>query len=293
MFVRSVLSLLLYLLTSCSQQDFKNTIHPTVEDKQLSAQLGRNHWKKTIPFNKFGFARSQQLIDSSSLIIKKVEGKYRLQTSGGGMAALISSDGYALTASHVVDGTSSLEALTTDHATQRLHLSASPKEGKQQSRTIGTVRLVEFPHSKKKIGQSSLKTISIIHRFPGQDLSLIKLPPSQAPYFEIGETPASGDWLFCSGNGMSGAPSPSAGPMIRIEKNGKSILMQAPATFGDSGSPTFNSQGQLVGILSRTAIGHPQTWKGLRIAQNVFCETLDNSKIEALISADRLKAKRP
>lgn len=108
------------------------------------------------------------------------------------MAAVISSDGYALTAHHVVDGLNPMNVTQSNRETQRLHLSMSPKKAKPQSLTQSRLRMLEFPQ--QQTGRFFLlKEISIIHRFPGQDLTLIKIHPSEAPYFEIGETPTSGD----------------------------------------------------------------------------------------------------
>lgn len=209
------------------------------------------------------------------------------------MAAVISEDGYALTAAHVLDDLTPQGTIQTPDATRRHHLILTRINSEKNSRTKTDVVLSYIPFPiPRPLGKrdSRLMRISqarVIHRFAGRDLALIKVPASKAPYFKIGKPGPEGDWVFSSGNGLASAPFPSSGKIIRVNKKNTRFLIRMPAAFGDSGGPIFNRKGELVGVFAEgTTIGVKDA-PGLRFLQNTQAEIPDRMLLERLIAADR------
>src|SRR4029079_18676622 len=143
--------------------------------------------------------------------------------TGVGSGFFISADGYAVTNNHVVDHASSVEVTTDD---------------------------------------GKIYTAKVIGTDPKTDLALIKVDgKSDFAYtnFET-ETPRVGDWVVAVGNPYGLAGTVTAGI---ISAEGRDIgsgpydymQIDAPINKGNSGGPTFNIKGNMVGF--NTAIYSP------------------------------------
>ena len=141
-----------------------------------------------------------------------------------GSGFFISADGYAVTNNHVVENASTVEIATDDGKT----------------------------HTAKVIGTD-----------PRTDLALIKVDgSSNFPYVKLAETaPRIGDWVLAVGNPFGLGGSVTAGI---VSARGRDIgagpyddflQIDAPVNKGNSGGPTFNTEGSVIGV--NTAIFSP------------------------------------
>ena len=143
------------------------------------------------------------------------------QAQGSGF--FISADGYAVTNNHVVD-----KATTVEIATD---------EGKT--------------YSAKVIGTD-----------PRTDLALIKVEGGDFPYVKLADAPSRiGDWVLAVGNpfGLGGTVTAgivsARGRDIGTGPYDDFIQIDAPVNKGNSGGPTFNTEGSVIGV--NTAIYSP------------------------------------
>ena len=144
--------------------------------------------------------------------------------SAQGSGFFISADGYAVTNNHVVDKATTVEVSTDD----------------------GKI------HSAKVIGTDSRT-----------DLALIKVDGgSNFPYVKLAETsPRIGDWVLAVGNpfGLGGTVTAgivsARGRDIGAGPYDDFIQIDAPVNKGNSGGPTFNTDGSVIGV--NTAIFSP------------------------------------
>jgi len=140
-----------------------------------------------------------------------------------GSGFLISSDGYAVTNNHVVEHAATVEVATDD--------------GKS--------------HNAKVVGTD-----------PRTDLALIKIEGSSFPYVRLADAPPRvGDWVLAVGNPFGLGGTVTAGI---ISARGRDIgagpyddflQIDAPVNRGNSGGPTFNTEGSVIGV--NTAIYSP------------------------------------
>jgi serine protease Do len=142
---------------------------------------------------------------------------------GQGSGFFISPDGYAVTNNHVVDNADSVEIKTDDGKT----------------------------HKAKVIGSD-----------PRTDLALIKVEGSGYPYVKLAEKePRIGDWVLAVGNPFGLGGSVTAGIVsARGRDIGASVYddfiqIDAPVNKGNSGGPTFDVEGNVIGV--NTAIFSP------------------------------------
>ena len=145
------------------------------------------------------------------------------RTSGQGSGFFISPDGYAVTNNHVVDRADEVEVQTDDGKT----------------------------YSAKVIGTD-----------PRTDLALIKVDGNNFPYAKLAErTPRIGDWVLAVGNPFGLSSTVTAGI---VSARGRDIgagpyddflQIDAPVNKGNSGGPTFDTDGNVVGV--NTAIFSP------------------------------------
>lgn len=142
---------------------------------------------------------------------------------GQGSGFFISADGYAVTNNHVVENAESVEVKTDD--------------GKS--------------HKAKVIGTD-----------PRTDLALIKVEGGPFPYVKLSDqTPRIGDWVLAVGNpfGLGGTVTAgivsARGRDIGASPYDDFIQIDAPVNKGNSGGPTFNMDGQVIGV--NTAIYSP------------------------------------
>jgi serine protease Do len=143
--------------------------------------------------------------------------------SSQGSGFLISADGYAVTNNHVVDKASTVEVATDDGKTY---------------------------------------TAKVIGTDPRTDLALIKLEGDNFPFVKFTETPPRiGDWVLAVGNpfGLGGTVTAgivsARGRDIGAGPYDDFLQIDAPVNKGNSGGPTFNAQGSVIGV--NTAIFSP------------------------------------
>ena len=143
------------------------------------------------------------------------------QAQGSGF--FISADGYAVTNNHVVDKATSVEISTDD----------------------GKI------HTAKVIGTDART-----------DLALIKVDGNNFPYVKLAETsPRIGDWVLAVGNpfGLGGTVTAgivsARGRDIGAGPYDDFLQIDAPVNKGNSGGPTFNTEGSVIGV--NTAIFSP------------------------------------
>jgi serine protease Do len=149
-------------------------------------------------------------------------GRNRFVT-GQGSGFFISADGYAVTNNHVVDKAESVEVKTDDGKT----------------------------HKAKVIGAD-----------PRTDLALIKVEGGSFPYVKLSDkTPRIGDWVLAVGNpfGLGGTVTAgivsARGRDIGASAYDDFIQIDAPVNKGNSGGPTFDTEGNVIGV--NTAIFSP------------------------------------
>ena len=140
-----------------------------------------------------------------------------------GSGFFISSDGYAVTNSHVVDDSNSVEIQTDDEKTYK-------------ARVVGTD--------------------------PKTDVALIKVDGSGFPFVTFADgTPQIGDWVIAVGNpnGLGGTVTAgiisARGRDIGSSPADDFLQLDAPVNQGNSGGPAFDENGRVVGVT--TAIFSP------------------------------------
>jgi serine protease Do len=150
-------------------------------------------------------------------------GRGRNVIMGQGSGFLISADGYAVTNNHVVEKASSVEVTTDDGKT----------------------------HKAKVIGTD-----------PRTDLALIKVEDGPFPYVKLSDkAPRIGDWVLAVGNpfGLGGTVTAgivsARGRDIGASAYDDFIQIDAPVNKGNSGGPTFDTDGNVIGV--NTAIFSP------------------------------------
>ena len=143
--------------------------------------------------------------------------------TGQGSGFFISGDGYAVTNNHVVEKAESVQVTTDDGKT----------------------------HNAKVIGTD-----------PRTDLALIKVEGGPFPYVKLSDTtPRIGDWVIAVGNpfGLGGTVTAgivsARGRDIGANAYDDFIQIDAPVNKGNSGGPTFDTEGNVIGV--NTAIFSP------------------------------------
>jgi serine protease Do len=143
--------------------------------------------------------------------------------TGQGSGFFISADGYAVTNNHVVEKAESVQVTTDDGKT----------------------------HNAKVIGTD-----------PRTDLALIKVEDGPFPYVKLSDkSPRIGDWVLAVGNpfGLGGTVTAgivsARGRDIGASAYDDFIQIDAPVNKGNSGGPTFDTDGNVIGV--NTAIFSP------------------------------------
>jgi len=140
--------------------------------------------------------------------------------SGTGSGFFISADGYIVTNNHVVDGADKLTVRTSD------------------GRSL-TARLVGTD--------------------PETDLAVVKVEGRNFPYvtFEGDAKPRVGDWIIAVGNPFNLGGTATAGIVSAVARKNVAdstyvdyLQIDAPINFGNSGGPTFDVNGRVVGVNS-------------------------------------------
>src|SRR5579863_7508192 len=161
--------------------------------------------------------------------------------TGQGSGFFISSDGYAVTNNHVVQNAENVQVTTDDGKTYK-------------AKVIGTD--------------------------PRTDLALIKIDGSNFPYVKLSDsTPRVGDWVLAVGNpfGLGGTVTAgivsARGRDIGAGPYDDFIRIDAPVNKGNSGGPTFDVDGNVIGV--NTAIFSP-SGGSVGIAFDIPAETVKN-----------------
>ena len=143
--------------------------------------------------------------------------------TGQGSGFFISADGFAVTNNHVVEKAESVQVTTDDGKT----------------------------HNAKVIGTD-----------PRTDLALIKVEDGPFPYVKLSDkSPRIGDWVLAVGNpfGLGGTVTAgivsARGRDIGASAYDDFIQIDAPVNKGNSGGPTFDTEGNVIGV--NTAIFSP------------------------------------
>ena len=151
------------------------------------------------------------------------EGRGHNIITGQGSGFFISADGYAVTNNHVVEKAESVKVTTDD----------------------GKI------HDAKVIGTD-----------PRTDLALIKVDGAPFPYVKLSDkAPRIGDWVLAVGNpfGLGGTVTAgivsARGRDIGASAYDDFIQIDAPVNKGNSGGPTFDTEGNVIGV--NTAIFSP------------------------------------
>jgi serine protease Do len=144
--------------------------------------------------------------------------------TGQGSGFFISSDGYAVTNNHVVDGADKVEVTTDDGKT----------------------------YSAKVIGADARTDVALIKVEGGSNFPFAKLSEGK---------PRIGDWVLAVGNpfGLGGTVTAgivsASGRDIGNGPYDDFIQIDAPVNKGNSGGPAFNTEGEVMGV--NTAIYSP------------------------------------
>jgi len=172
-------------------------------------------------FRRFGMPDGQQGMPNGPQGMPQGHGRNVITGQGSGF--FISGDGYAVTNNHVVDKAESVQ-ITAD-------------DGK-------------------------IHTAKVIGADPRTDLALIKVEGGPFPYVKLSDkAPRIGDWVLAVGNpfGLGGTVTAgivsARGRDIGASAYDDFIQIDAPVNKGNSGGPTFDTEGNVIGV--NTAIFSP------------------------------------
>ena len=164
-------------------------------------------------------------LDLRRFFPQQPNGAQSAPTHGAGSGFFISSDGYVVTNNHVVQGANKITIHTADDRTLK-------------ARVIG--------HDE------------------ATDLAVLKVDASGLPFvsFEDRGKPRVGDWVVAVGNPFNLGGTATAGIVSALERRNVSgssyvdfMQIDAPINRGNSGGPTFDLNGRVVGV--NTAIFSP------------------------------------
>lgn len=202
----------------------------------LSAHLAE--WTNPVLVNQFAGPRTVQIFAGLAL-----EGK-RVSSLATGLASLVTRDGYALTASHVLDaGPVSVLVLAT------------PRPGRLTVTQAGVVFAPDHaPDQSVRVPASELRPVPVrlVKRFPGLDLSLVHLPVTPGACFALEDRPPpNGSTVFSYGSTLSGHSSAGKIRHVRTRPGSWKLITSVPLQQGDSGGPLMSPEGTLFAIISR------------------------------------------
>ena len=142
---------------------------------------------------------------------------HQMITIGSGF--FISADGYAITNNHVVEDSDSVDIRTND----------------------------QKAYSARVVGKDAVSDLALIKVDGREDFSYVKFAD---------QAPRVGDWVLTAGNPFGLGNSVTAGIVSARQRNIQAdaaedlVQIDAPINKGDSGGPTFNTQGEVVGVNS-------------------------------------------
>ena len=190
-------------------------------------QMGENENDETMPFRQgspferffrqFGFEDMPNGMQNRQFSMPQTP-----KVAGEGSGFFISADGYAVTNNHVVDNAKTVQVITDDGKTL-------------QAKVVGTD--------------------------PKTDLAVIKVDGNNFPFVKFADhEPRIGDWVVAVGNPFGLGGTVTAGVVSARGRDigsgsGDFIQIDAPINRGNSGGPTFDLDGNVIGI--NTAIYSP------------------------------------
>ncbi len=154
--------------------------------------------------------------------------KPNVELRAQGSAFFVTSDGYIITNNHVVQNATQIDVVTSD------------------GRTLAA---------------------KIVGADPQTDLAVLKVDGTGFSFVRFADKPPRiGDWVIAMGNPFGLGETATAGIVSAEGRNigagpyDNFIQIDAPVNHGDSGGPTFNAQGEVVGV--NTAIYSPNNGSG-------------------------------
>ena len=219
-------------------------------DDEADEESGREHsFPKGSPFEKFFKRFGLPMPDEDGPSTRQPHERM----SGQGSGFFISADGYVVTNNHVIE-----------HATE---VTVASSDGK----TL---------------------TAKVIGADPKTDLALLKVEGEGFPFVSFAaKPPRVGDWVIAVGNPFGLGGTVTAGIVSARGRDIGSgpyddfIQIDAPVNHGNSGGPTFNTDGQVVGV--NTAIFSPSGGSvgiGFAIASDVVQTVVQQLKDNGSVS---------
>jgi hypothetical protein len=213
-----------------------------------------------------------------------------------GMAALLTEDGYALTAAHVVNALSELDAVIVSRDDYRepvawewvLFWRSDPtRQASLKAPDGGFRRLRPLIHERPtRVGPEPIRLVKVLNVW---DVALVKLPVTVLEAFAVRESPlVRGEAVFSSGHGATPLRifGHSAGRHVRSAWRGDfgKVKVSLPSAAGDSGGPVYDAQGRLVGIVSHLS---PSRWLPWPRFHHTSLRMVRSKRLQQWIAEDR------
>lgn len=263
-----ILVLATLVLASCQPLDPAGA---TGAEKTAALSAYLEEWSGPVLVNQFANPRTVQVFSGL-----EVNGR-QVSSDATGLASLITRDGYALTASHVLNaGPVSILQL------------AEPRPGRLTVTRNGVIfSPAHAPGESMRVPARHLQVLPVrlVKSFPGLDLSLVHLPITSAACFTMSERPpVAGSTAFSYGSSLSGHS--SAGKIQRVRTRSKSwkLTTSVPLQQGDSGGPLMAPEGRLLAIISHS-VSKPFSQE----LQSTIAIGIPPGTLQPLISADRAR----
>ncbi|CAN5277448.1 hypothetical protein BH23VER1_BH23VER1_35660 [soil metagenome] len=220
-------------------------------------------------------------------------GDISFQEMQAGQAALITEDGYALTAGHVVDAAA--PAYT-------VHLKADPTKRVRAGRFFrGRVLLADADGAETAVPYSDLlmRPVRVVRRFDGVDVALIKTDFRPSETFPLAsEPPHLGEMVAVALNPLKGRrETVAAGGVVgnglfRRRADSWRAYARCVAAQGDSGGPVVTEDGELVGV-TVGAVYFRRPWRLLTGEWFDFrMDGASRAAVEQAIAGDRVSGGR-
>ena len=272
--------------TSCSSRFVPEAMWPTAEERRTALAQYNDRWERDTDVKVFGLTRSIGIVKDEETATSK--------STPIGMAALITRDGYAITANHVVASESpgviaskNKDFFVPAHI-RTLKFTIRGSDGRVQEQDEFGRFYATYDGEKQLLTNSVeivIRPLRVVKRFKAIDLAIVKAEITVSIPFEFSEQPVEKGILFTSGNSFHKRGS-TAGEVLRTRLKdgvGTSIHTSMPINPGHSGSPVFDEHGKLVGIATR---GVP---KGLVFLPRSFAARVEPDIIMKEIIKDRIE----